>query len=428
MKRQFRSFPLINFTITKKQVLCWAHQSGTCVFLDNNHYDFPYHQHECLVGVGAYATLHLSRGNAIENLQAFIDFHKDWCFGYLGYELQSETEKVDSRKSNHAGFPDLFFFIPEIVIKLSEQEINIGSLHDDHDQILAKIQATSLALNSTIKGTINERISKSEYVSVIEKIKDHILRGDCYELNYCMEFFSDDTLLDPLDVYTRLTEFSPNPFSAYYRFGDNYLMSASPERYLSKSGKEIFSQPIKGTIRRDLNDASFDAYLKDTLKRSRKDRSENVMVVDLVRNDLSRVCEESSVKVAELFAVYTFPHLHHMISTISGVVREGTKFSDYIKASFPMGSMTGAPKKKVMELIDRYEPTARGIFSGALGYITPDGDFDFNVVIRSIVYNQKTKYLSYHVGSGITGYSDAEKEYQECLIKAQAIKKVLGVE
>jgi para-aminobenzoate synthetase component 1 len=428
VKRQFRSFPLINFDITKKQVLCWAHQSGTCVFLDNNQYNLPYHQHECLVGVGCNVSLHLSQGNAIDRLQSFIDFHQDWCFGHLGYELQSETEKVDSSKSKHAGFPDLFFFIPEIVIKLSKQAIQIGSLRDDHDQIFNSIQTTIVESDSNIKGTIKERISRVEYVNIIEKIKDHILRGDCYELNYCMEFYSENTILDPLFVYSRLTEFSPNPFSAYYRVGDNYLMSASPERYLSKHGNDIFSQPIKGTIRRDLNDADLDEHLKDLLKESQKDRSENVMVVDLVRNDLSRVCQEASVKVDELFAVYTFPHLHHMISTISGVVREGTKFADYIKASFPMGSMTGAPKKKVMELIDRYEPTARGIFSGALGYITPEGDFDFNVVIRSIVYNQQTKYLSYHVGSGITGYSDPEKEYEECLIKAQAIIKVLGLD
>ncbi len=428
MKRQFRSFPLINFDITKKQVLCWAHQSGTCVFLDNHRYHLPHHQHECLVGAGTYASLNLNRGIAIDSLQSFIDFHQDWCFGHLGYELQSETEEVDTQKTNGAGFPDLFFFIPLVVVKLSDHEIQIGSLNDDHDKILYEIQTTTYDSNPATPISIKERISRTEYLSKVEKIKDHILRGDCYELNYCMEFFADHTCLDPLYAYTQLTSYSPNPFSAYYRLEDKHLMSASPERFLSKRGRGIFSQPIKGTIRRSLNDTGLDDHLKETLKKSDKDRSENVMVVDLVRNDLSRVCEEGSVNADELFGVYTFPHLHHMISTVSGVVREGTQFSDYIKASFPMGSMTGAPKKKVMELIDLYEPSARGIFSGALGYITPEGDFDFNVVIRSLVYNATTRYLSYHVGSGITGYSNAEQEYEECLIKAQAIKKVLGTE
>jgi para-aminobenzoate synthetase component 1 len=308
------------------------------------------------------------------------------------------------------------------------QDIQIGSLNDDHEKIIDDIYATTFERDPSISVAIKGRISKAEYLSKVESIKDHILRGDCYELNYCMEFFSEDTLLDPLHVFTQLTTYSPNPFSGYYRFEDKYLISASPERYISKRGRDIFSQPIKGTIGRDLYDTGHDEHLKETLKKSIKDRSENVMVVDLVRNDLSKVCEEGSVKVDDLFGVYTFPHLHHMISTISGVVREGTQFSDYIKASFPMGSMTGAPKKKVMELINKYETSARGIFSGALGYITPEGDFDFNVVIRSLVYNAKTKYLSYHVGSGITGYSNPEKEYEECLIKAQAIKKVLGIQ
>ncbi|MFN5335574.1 MAG: anthranilate synthase component I family protein [Bacteroidota bacterium] len=428
MNRQFRSFSLINFDITKKQVLCWAHQSGTCVFLDNHRYHLPHHQHECLVGAGIYASLNLNRGGAIDALQSFIDLHQDWCFGHLGYELQSETEEVNTQKINQAGFPDLFFFIPQVVVKLNDHEIQIGSFSDDQETILEEIQTTKCEMDTFIEVEIKDRIVRSEYMSTIDKIKHHILRGDCYELNYCMEFFSENTFLDPLFVYTQLTACSPNPFSAYYRNGDKYLLSASPERYLSKQGRAIYSQPIKGTIRRDLTDIKHDVQLKETLKKSNKDRSENVMVVDLVRNDLSRVCEEGSVKVEELFEVYTFPHLHHMISTISGVVREGTKFSDYIRASFPMGSMTGAPKKKVMELIDKFEPTARGIFSGALGYITPEGDFDFNVVIRSMVYNENTRYLSYHVGSGITGYSNAEKEYEECLIKAQAIKKVLGVE
>ena len=158
---------------------------------------------------------------------------------------------------------------------------------------------------------------------------------------------------------------------------------------------------------------------------SAKDRSENVMVVDLVRNDLSKVCKEGTVRVDELYGIYSFPQVHQMISTVSGELKEEVCFTDILKATFPMGSMTGAPKNKVMHLIEKYEQTKRGIFSGAVGYISPNGDFDFNVVIRSIMYNADTSYLSFQTGSAITFYSDPEKEWEECLLKAEAIKVVL---
>ncbi len=148
------------------------------------------------------------------------------------------------------------------------------------------------------------------------------------------------------------------------------------------------------------------------------------MVVDLVRNDLSKICVEGSVHVDELFGIYSFPQVHQMVSTVSGVLQTGILFTEIINKTFPMGSMTGAPKKKVMELIEKYETVKRGIFSGAVGYISPDSNFDFNVVIRSVLYNQAERYLSYLVGSGITFYSDAAAEYEECLLKAEAIKKV----
>ena len=202
-------------------------------------------------------------------------------------------------------------------------------------------------------------------------------------------------------------------------------MCASPERYLKRTGNKILSQPIKGTWEKNVVDLSEDNLNKEKLFNSPKDRSENVMVVDLVRNDLSKICKEGSVKVDELYGIYTFPNLHHMISSITGELKNDMHWTDAIKATFPMGSMTGAPKKRVMELIERYEKTKRGIFSGALGYVTPEKDFDFNVIIRSIFYNQTKKYLSFLVGSGITFYSDPENEYEECLLKVSSIKKVL---
>jgi para-aminobenzoate synthetase component 1 len=205
---------------------------------------------------------------------------------------------------------------------------------------------------------------------------------------------------------------------------DKFLLCASPERYLKKENQQLISQPIKGTWQRNHESDAGDASYKEALYNSKKDRAENVMVVDLVRNDLSKICEEGTVKVDELFGIYTFPQVHQMISTISGTMRNDLHWVDAIEATFPMGSMTGAPKKRVMELIDQYEKTKRGIYSGAVGYVKPNGDFDFNVVIRSLMYNEANHYLSYQVGGGITFYSDPELEYEECLLKAQGIKRL----
>ncbi|MEK7225056.1 MAG: anthranilate synthase component I family protein, partial [Bacteroidota bacterium] len=272
---------------------------------------------------------------------------------------------------------------------------------------------------------IQSRLSKEEYISIIDKLKRHILRGDCYEINFCQEFFAENTFADPVMLYQQLSAISPNPFSALYKMNDRWLICASPERYLKKQGTRILSQPIKGTSQRVIGDKEKDELSKEELMHSIKDRSENVMVVDLVRNDLSKLCKEGTVVVDELYGIYSFPQVHQMISTVSGELKADISFSEILKATFPMGSMTGAPKKRVMELIEQYEQTRRGIFSGAVGYISPDGDFDFNVVIRSIMYNAATGYLSFQAGSGITWYSDPEKEWEECLMKAAAIKKVL---
>jgi para-aminobenzoate synthetase component 1 len=273
--------------------------------------------------------------------------------------------------------------------------------------------------------TLQQKLIKELYIGKIKQLQQHIIRGDCYEINFCQEFFSEDAMIDPVDIFQKLIAVSPNPFSALYKLYDRYLICASPERFIAKKGSKIFSQPMKGTSKRDLQKKEEDDRLKRELQQSAKERSENVMVVDMVRNDLSKVCTDGSVRVDELFGVYSYPQVHQMISTISGDLKSDIKFSEIIEATFPMGSMTGAPKYRVMELIDEYEVSARGIFSGSVGYISPGGDFDFNVVIRSIMYNASKKYLSYQLGSGITFYSDPEKEWEECLLKGEAIKKVL---
>ena len=408
-------------------MLDWLSRFNICCFLDNHLYNLPGHSQECLAAAGSISCT-LNRDEYLKNAGKFIGLQNDWIFGHLGYDLKNETEELVTAHIDHVGFPDALFFVPEYVLMLNGSSISIGSLRDDHESVYEAILGNVRIPAKKNSFTIRQRVGREEYISSIEKLKAHILRGDCYEINFCMEYYAEDALIDPVATFRDLSGISPNPFSAFYRLGEKYVLCASPERYLKKTGQQILSQPIKGTAPRDIINESHDHLLKEQLYASAKDRSENVMVVDLVRNDLSKVCTDGSVKVDELFGIYAFPQVHQMISTVSGTLRNGVGFEEIIRASFPMGSMTGAPKKKVMELIERYEKSRRGIFSGAIGYISPEKDFDFNVVIRSILYNASDQYLSFLAGSGITFYSDPEKEYGECQWKASAIKKVLGNE
>lgn len=407
-------------------MLNWANRFNICCFLDNHQYHSQHQAVECLAAAGA-VNIFSPGENALSQLDAFSNTHHDWLFGHFGYDLKNETAPLHSQHEDRIGFPDVFFFQPETVLQLKDDTLTISCLEKDPAAVYQEI--SSLSITGTDESwaiPIRQKIPRSDYIATVEKLRDHILRGDCYEINFCQEFFAEDVEVDALQVYRRLTAISPNPFSCFYKLNNRYVLCASPERYLQKKGNHILSQPIKGTFKRNALDAAADAALKQQLQQSEKDKSENVMVVDLVRNDLSRICEEGSVKVDELFGVYSFPQVHQMISTVSGDLKPGIILSEIITATFPMGSMTGAPKRRVMELIEQYEKTKRGIYSGAVGYISPGKDFDFNVVIRSILYNAANRYLSYLVGGGITFYSDPGKEYEECLLKAEAIRKVLS--
>lgn len=425
MQRITASFPVSNKEVFKQQMLGWANQFSICCFLDNNQYNDNHSSYEWLLAVGAI-TICAPLEKRLEAFNAFCAGKNDWLFGHLGYDLKNEIEDLTSTRTDYIGFPDLFFFQPEIVIRSDAAGINIASLTQEPSDIFNAVNAVILqpAWCSQQVG-IQMRTVKWQYIDTVEKLRNHILRGDCYEINYCIEFFAEDALIDPLNVYEQLVKISPNPFSCFYKLNDKYLLCASPERYLKKAGNTVISQPIKGTIKRNTETQQADENSKQQLLHSTKDRSENVMVVDLVRNDLSKICTDGSVAVDELFGIYSFPQLHQMISTVKGELKSDINIAQIIHATFPMGSMTGAPKKRVMELIEKYEQTKRGIFSGAVGYIDPHGDFDFNVVIRSIMYNENNKYIGYQVGSAITFYSDAEDEFDECLLKAKAIEKVL---
>jgi para-aminobenzoate synthetase component 1 len=272
---------------------------------------------------------------------------------------------------------------------------------------------------------VSRQMSAADYCGKVEALRTHIIEGDVYEVNFCQAFFADEVVIDPVDVFERLYAFSPNPFSCYAVHEGQHVICGSPERFLKKTGRQLLSQPIKGTIARGRNPEA-DEEQKQQLLHSEKDRAENVMIVDLVRNDLSRSCRAGTVKVNELCGLYTFTHLHHLVSTVSGTLRDDVHWIDALRAAFPMGSMTGAPKVKAMELIDRYETCSRGVYSGSLGYITPQGDFDFNVVIRSLLYNQHNRYLSLQTGGAIVFESIPEKEYSESLLKAESMLRTLG--
>ena len=403
----------------RNRMLNWANRFNIFCFLDHNDYEHSNASFDCLLAADSTNEIRLSNNNSLSELRAFQAINKEWLFGHLNYP---------SAQNDPMGFPPGFFFTPAHLISLKGNEVTLQTSSADPFTVLSEIEQTSNQLHrgSDASIQIEQLISQQAYLQALEKIKNHIQRGDCYEINFCQPFLATDVYVNPLWLFQRLNEVSPNPFAACYKWNNSYCLCASPERFLAKKGNRLISQPIKGTAKRDLNDWNEDSIIKDELRQSEKNKSENVMIVDLVRNDLSRICERGSVGVDELFGVYSFPQLHHMISTISGKVNSEKHWTEILEACFPMGSMTGAPKKRVMELIDTYEMNPRGLFSGTIGYIDPNGDFDFNVVIRSIFMNTALCSLSFMAGGGITINSDPQLEYEESLAKAAAIKLVLS--
>ncbi len=370
--------------------------------------------------------------NAFAQFKAFSDTHQDWLFGYFTYDLKNQTEALTSSNFDGISMPAMHFFRPVVLIVEEKEVWKIGCLPgygwlSDPEQVLNSLK--SISQNQIIAPRdllIRDRVGRDAYLKTVSCIKDHIQKGDIYEMNYCIEFFAEKAHIDPLSIWNQFHAKSPAPFSAYYSHEGNYLMCTSPERFLAKRGNKLISQPIKGTIGRGTDQAE-DKRKMDQLFHDEKERSENVMIVDLVRNDLSRTAQRGSVKVEELFGIYPFRQVHQMISTISSELHQGYHFAEAIQKAFPMGSMTGAPKIRAMQLIEAYEDTKRGLYSGSIGYVDPEKNFDFNVVIRSILYNSKNSYLSFMAGSAITAGSVPEMEYEECLLKAKAMKEVLSL-
>ncbi len=409
--------------IFKQKALAWANGFDYVCYLDSNDYTEPHHEFDCLIAVGEERVLSCNAGKAFEQLRVFYEEKPSWLFGLFSYELKNEVENLSTQKKDLLDFPDLCFFEPAYLISIKGSDI--GVLKGNADKALAAINSTTITNKRKQKIETKRKLSKAVYLEKIANIKAHILRGDIYEINFCQEFFAENAHIDPVEVYQELTTISPTPFAGFLKIKEKYILSATPERFLCKRGNKLTSQPIKGTAKRSA-DTQEDEAIKKLLRDSEKEQAENVMIVDLVRNDLTKSAVKGSVKVDELFGIYSFPQVHQMISSISCELSPTVHFVDAIKNTFPMGSMTGAPKLRAMQLIDQYEESKRGAYAGSFGYITPNGDFDFNVIIRSILYNSSTNYLSFQVGGAITYESDAEKEYEECLLKASAIIKVLS--
>ncbi|MFV5686524.1 anthranilate synthase component I family protein [Flavobacterium sp. GB2R13] len=416
-------------TAFKQQLLLWSQQFREVIFMDSNEYPQGYSSYDCLLAVDAFTAIKTDYHNAFEDLKQYQQITKDWLFGYLSYDLKNDVEHLQSNNFDGLGFPDLFFFQPKKLFLLKGNELEIQYLNMCDDEVDGDFEEISIQCpvfsvqDSQIM--IQQRISKANYIEKASKILKHIHHGDLYEANFCMEFFAENATIDPIEKFVKLNEISLPPFAVFFKNNKHFLLSASPERYLKKEGELIISQPIKGTAKRFL-DSVADEKSRMQLALDPKERSENIMITDLVRNDLSLTAQKGSVAVTELCEIYSFLQVHQMISTVTSKLDYQYTAVDALRTTFPMGSMTGAPKISAMKIIENLEETKRGLYSGAVGYFTPSGDFDFNVVIRSILYNEEKKYVSFSVGSAITSQSVPEKEYEECLLKAKAMREVLS--
>jgi para-aminobenzoate synthetase component 1 len=378
---------------------------------------------------GSAMLLIAEEGTNAEETENIPDLSEgDWRYGFVSYDYKNRIEELQSKNPDAFEIPDIYFQKTQQIFRKEEGSWkNILGSDERPSAAVEELLKTLIAPpnESTSPLTLKARFTKSEYVHAVRGIQECIRHGEIYEMNFCQEFYAENATVDVASVFRRLQELSPAPFSALLRRNDTYLISSSPERFLKKTGSRLLSQPIKGTRRRG-KEIEEDALLKQELLEDEKERAENVMIVDLVRNDLSRIAERGTVKVDELFGIYSFEQVHQMISTVSCILRPGTSFSDIIHATFPMGSMTGAPKVRAMELIEQYERSRRGLYAGAVGILSPDGDFDLSVVIRSILYDAARNYVSFTVGSAITHKSDPDAEYEECLLKAQGLLLALG--
>lgn len=417
-----------------KNLLAELQLHETSILLHTGAYKGPGGSYfKILSGWKSLAKLEIEGDFSSPHLNSFLEDHQGlWVFSQLSYDSKNLIEKRLS--SNHPElikFPLLHFFVPEYVLILKEDVLRFYR-QDPKQKTCTQLPVPEAFLQenpaSESSGNeinfLNDIQFEDQHREALSAIQDHLKRGDIYEINYCLPFEARGEIKNPGAVWWSMQLENQAPFAAFYRHKNSWLMCCSPERFISKNGQEILSQPIKGTSKRSLEEEK-DFNLKEQLKNSKKEQSENVMIVDLVRNDLGKIAAFGSVDVKELFGIYSFKTVHQMISTIRATLKDKVGFSEIIQACFPMGSMTGAPKMKAMEIIEELEIFKRGLYSGSVGYISPEGNFDFNVVIRSILYNSETRTILYPAGGAITVNSQPDKEFEECLLKAKSMRDAL---
>jgi len=378
------------------------------------------------VGATRQIELYESQG-AFAKLEAFQATAQKRIAGYLGYDLKNDLEELTSANPDKLKMPVAAFFEPEAWVKYSDGKLIISGCSPELEkEIRAAIDQPHIAEKTTDPTPeMKPEMTQEEYLEGAEAIKNHLRRGDIYEANFCFQMNGHADEESLLNRFLALYERTQAPFSVYARIGEGEILSASPERFLKNSGGKLCSQPIKGTRKRS-SDRVMDKALIAELRNDPKEQSENVMIVDLVRNDLSKVAARGSVHVEKLFGIQSFKTVHHMVSTICADLNTDRYNKwDAIKACFPMGSMTGAPKISAMKIIESCENFRRGPYSGGFGWMDANGDFDFNVMIRTIFYNRREKVLSLSVGSALTINADPQKEYEECILKSDALLQSL---
>lgn len=428
MQRFSQVFLLENVTTFIQKALSYAQYAREIVFLHSNQHQDQYSSYDAILAFDAFTSIETDAEQAFDKLSVYQKETKDWLFGYLTYDLKNEIFPTSSLNTDGLQFKDLVFFQPQKLLLFRGNEVEFLYLNvckedisSDYDNIRNEVLVENISKNPQIQ----QRICRETYLEKVNFLKNEIHLGNVYEANFCMEFFAEGTEIDPLQTFWALNNRTKAPFASFLKVKNHYALSGSPERYLKKLGQQLVSQPIKGTAKRDEN-PEIDAHIRNELQKNPKERAENIMVVDLVRNDLSKTALKNTVQVTELCEVYSYQQVHQMISTITSTIDLTTAATTVLATTFPMGSMTGMPKQAALDIIERLEETQRGLYSGAIGYFTPENDFDFNVVIRTILYNHEQKYVSFSVGSAITFEADAAQEYEECLLKAQAMKLVLG--
>jgi len=390
---------------TLQQLLTEAQKHCVACICVSNDFDDTYGRFDFLAGFGEKTSFHSPE--AISNSDSLK-------MGFCSYDFKNTLEDLVSTHPKAVSVPDFYFFEPQFYFKAKRN----GIAYESNFPLPEPVSFSQK--KSPVKFVCSTK--KDQYLHNVEQIRQCIKNGDFYELNYCLQFESS-TCLNPYALFAELNLTAPAPFATFFKYHNKFLLCSSPERFLAKHGNMLTAQPIKGTRKRHA-DVKMDIQTKEALTNSEKDRAENIMIVDLLRNDLSRVCKPGTVTVPELCEVYSFSHVHQMISTVTGELQPENDFAEILKASFPMGSMTGAPKIQVMKDIERFENFSRGWYSGCVGY-WENGDFDLNVVIRSLQLDIEAGKMYYHVGGAITFDSIPEDEYNECLQKAAGLKQTL---